>query len=120
LALTDNNENNYIRFFEDTISSGCVWGLQSDEGWAQCESNKFKDAVVIPFWSQPEYVEPHREGEWENYEVVAIDLEEFMDDWLTGMHQDVILAGINWGDGLDGEDYEPLDILIEYERALAH
>jgi hypothetical protein len=46
-------------------------------------------------------------------------LEEFLDDWLTGMHEDVLLVGVNWGESLEGEDFEPLDILHEFEKALS-
>jgi hypothetical protein len=119
VLLTDNNENNYTQFFTDAISMGCVWGLESEEGWAQCESEKYKDTPVIPFWSQPEYAECHRKNEWAKYQVVAISLEEFLDDWLTGMHEDVLLVGVNWGESLEGEDFEPLDILHEFEKALS-
>jgi hypothetical protein len=118
LTLKSDSQKNYIQFFEDSISMGFIWGLQSEEGWAQCESNKFKDAIVMPFWSQAEYAKNHCSGEWSNYEAIAIDLEEFLDDWLTGMHEDVILVGVNWDENLEGEDYEPLDILYEYEKAL--
>ena len=116
--LTDNKEDNYIQFFEEAIDTGCVWGLQSHEGWAQCASEKYADTPVIPFWSQPEYADTHRQDDWQHYDVTAIALEEFLDDWLMGMHKDVILVGINWNENLEGEDFEPLDILSEFEKAL--
>ncbi len=118
--MTDSHLDNYRQFFVDAVNTGCVWGLQSNQGWAQCDSEKYKDTLVIPFWSQPEYVEPHRQDEWSEYDIVAISLEEFLDDWLTGMHEDVLLVGINWDDDLNGDDYEPLDILYEFEQALAN
>ncbi|MBX2809221.1 MAG: DUF2750 domain-containing protein [Cellvibrionaceae bacterium] len=97
---------------------GCLWGLESAEGWAQCASEKHADTVVMPFWSQPEYAEIHRCDQWQDYRVTAIALEEFLDDWLLGMHKDVVLVGINWNAQLEGEEYEPLDILHEFEQAL--
>ena len=116
--LTDHQEKNDAQFFTDAIATGCIWGLQNEEGWAQCESKRYPQTLVMPFWSQPEYAQIHQQDEWSNYQVVAISLEEFLDDWLTGMHQDVILVGINWNDQLYGEDYEPLDILSEFENLL--
>jgi hypothetical protein len=116
--LTDDMNSNYHLFFNDAANTGCVWGLQDDEGWAQCGSEKYAETTVIPFWSQPEYAEIHRKDDWAGYHVVAISLEEFLDDWLTGMHEDVLLVGINWNDDLEGEDHEPLDILHEFEQAL--
>ncbi|ODS22556.1 hypothetical protein AB835_13480 [Candidatus Endobugula sertula] len=113
--LSNDHEDNYHRFFEEAMNMGCIWSLQHDEGWALCASEKYKQADVIPFWSQPEFAECHIQGDWQEYKVVAISLEEFMDDWLTGMHTDIILVGINWDAELKGEEYEPLDVLHTFE-----
>lgn len=115
-ALSNDSEQNYHQFFEDAINMGCVWSLQGEEGWALCASQKYSQVDVIPFWSQPEFAQCHIKDDWQHYEVVAIALEEFMDDWLTGMHKDVVLAGINWNQDLEGEEYEPLDILHMFEN----
>lgn len=117
--LTQNTDENYRLFFNEAVNTGCVWALQSETGWGQCASEKYSESTVIPFWSQPEYAEAHQQDEWADYEVVAISLEEFLDDWLTGMHEDVLLVGINWNEALEGEEYEPLDILHEFEHALS-
>jgi hypothetical protein len=116
LALGKNSEQNYHQFFEDAINTGCVWALQGGDGWALCASEQYAQAEVIPFWSQPEFAQCHIKGDWQHYEVVPIALEEFMDDWLTGMHKDIVLAGINWNKNLEGEEYEPLDILHMFEN----
>jgi hypothetical protein len=34
------------------------------------------------------------------------------------MHEDVILIGINWDENLEGEEYEPLDLLQEFEEEM--
>jgi hypothetical protein len=49
---------------------------------------------------------------------VAIDLEEFLDDWLPGMHNDVLMVGVNWNADLEGQEMEPLDLLEEFESEL--
>ncbi len=116
--LTNNKEDNYQRFFEDAFAAGCLWSLQNDEGWAQCESDKWSNSVVIPFWSQSEYAEYHCVEDWVGYQVIAIDLDEFLEDWLIGMHEDAILVGVNWDQNLEGEEHEPLDILHVFEQAL--
>jgi hypothetical protein len=50
---------------------------------------------------------------------MAIELEEFLEDWLTGMHEEVVLAGINWNEELEGVEIEPLDLLEEFDQELA-
>ena len=119
--LTTDADNNYERFLADAIATGCLWGLQNNsEGWALCASGKYKDTQVLPFWSQPEYAEIHcQEGEWADYEPMAIALDEFLDDWLPGMHEDVLLVGINWDAELTGNEYEPLDLLEAFEQVLS-
>jgi hypothetical protein len=117
IVLSNNHEENYHLFFEDAINTGCVWGLQHvDESWALSASEKNAETNVMPFWSQPEYAQCHAVDDWADHQAVAISLEEFMDDWLTGMHDDVVLVGINWDAQLDGKEYEPLDILDTFEN----
>ncbi|WP_250459261.1 DUF2750 domain-containing protein [Microbulbifer litoralis] len=116
--LSNDFEDNCARFLPESAGQGCVWALEGDEGFALCESEKYPQTEVMPFWSRREFAEIHTDGDWADYRVVAIDLEEFMDDWLTGMHEDVILVGINWNGELEGVELEPLDLLEQLEQEL--
>ncbi len=113
--LTDDAEHNFQLFFEDALATGCIWGLQSPDGWALCASERYQNSEVMPFWSQPEYAQIHCVDDWQHYEVVPVSLEEWLDEWLPGMHDDVILVGVNWNEALEGLEVEPLDILQEFE-----
>ncbi|MCO1334629.1 DUF2750 domain-containing protein [Microbulbifer sp. OS29] len=117
-TLTDNFEDNCARFLPEAVDLGCVWALQGSEGFALCESEKHADTEVMPFWSQKEFAQAHCQGDWAGYEPAPIDLEEFMDDWLTGMHDDVLLVGLNWNAELEGVELEPLDLLEQLEQEL--
>ncbi|MEJ2416417.1 MAG: DUF2750 domain-containing protein [Exilibacterium sp.] len=116
--LSENVEENYDRFILEAIETGCVWGLEGPEGWALCASEKYRDTEVMPFWSQPEFARRHSVDEWAEYEPVAIDLEELIDDWLPGMHKDVYLVGVNWDEDMEGDEVEPLDLLHDIEAEL--
>lgn len=118
-TLSTNTEENYERFFSEAIACGCVWGLEGPEGWALCESEQYEETQVMPFWSQPEFAELHCQGEWADYKVVPVSLEEFLEDWLPGMHQDVFLVGVNWDAELEGREEEPLDVLAEFDEELS-
>jgi len=48
---------------------------------------------------------------------VPISLEELIDDWLPGMHGDLILVGVNWNEALEGTEIEPLDLVEEIDKA---
>jgi hypothetical protein len=73
---------------------------------------------VIPFWSAQQLASQLCNDEWSVYKPVAIAMEEFLDDWLIGMHEDVHRAGINWDEDLKGSEMEPLDLLEEFESEL--
>lgn len=116
--LSDNFEENLQRFLTEAADCGCVWGLESDDGWALAPSEKYSETEVMPFWSQPEFAQAHCQEEWQAYRVVPVSLEEFLEDWLPGMHEDVYLLGINWNQDLEGLEVEPLDLLKEFEQVL--
>lgn len=112
-------ETDYLLpFLTQAVDTGCIWGLFGEQGWAQCASDQYESSLVMPFWSQPELADHHKSGEWANYEVTPISLEEFLDDWLIGMHSDELLVGVNWDENLEGEEWEPLDMLQEFEAVL--
>ncbi len=118
LPLSNDLEENYDRFIVEAIECGCVWGLENEDGWALSDSDTHRDASVMPFWSQPEYAQQHCVEEWADYKVIPISLEELLDDWLPGMHEDVILVGVNFNGEMEGLEKEPLDLLGDFEAQL--
>ncbi|CAI8318206.1 MAG: Uncharacterised protein [Porticoccaceae bacterium UBA1117] len=117
--LSDNLQENFDRLIVECLEQGCVWGLQdSTENWALVGSTDHDDIDVIPFWSSKLLAEALCVGEWDVYKPVAIEMEEFLDDWLPGMHSDVLLVGVNWNVDLEGAEIEPLDLLEEFEAEL--
>lgn len=116
--LASDEDENFDRFVIETIATGCVWGLEGPEGWALCPSEKNTETDVMPFWSQPQFAEVHCVDDWSDYKAVAVSLEEFLDDWLPGMHDDVFLVGVNWDSEMEGDEVEPLDLLSEIEGEL--
>ena len=116
--LSNNIEENFDRFIVEALETGCVWGLQGPDGWALCPSEKYKTTDAMPFWSQPEFAKSHCAGEWQHYRAVAVATDEFIEEWLPGMHEDVFLVGVNWNEELEGAEVEPLDLLAEFENEL--
>ena len=113
--LAPDPEENFDRFIVECLETGCVWGLEGPEGWALCPSEQYNETEVIPFWSQREFAQALCDGEWSVYKPIPISLEEFIDDWLPGMHDDVFLVGVNWDEELDGIEIEPLDLIEEFD-----
>lgn len=103
---------NKDRFVRRVLESGHVWGLRSDDGWANCPSNQ-NDADVLLFWSDEAYARRLAEKEWVAYIPTRIDLPSFIQNWLVGMHQDMVLAGVNFNSDLAGLEIDPLDLAKE-------
>jgi Protein of unknown function (DUF2750) len=116
--LGDDPAENLDRFIVESMERGCVWGLQGSDGWALSESETRDGVDVMPFWSQEHFAQMHCQDDWEDYHSVAIELEEFLEDWLPGMHEDVMLVGVNWNAELEGDELEPLDLLEEFEEEI--
>lgn len=117
-ALSDDSGENLDRFIVEAIASSCIWGLQGPEGWALCASEKYDGSDVMPLWSSESFARVHCVDDWQNYQPIAIELEEFLEDWLPGMHEDVLLVGVNWNSELEGDEMEPIDLLEEFEQEL--
>ena len=118
-SLTEQDTESLDRFVVEAIEQGCIWGLEGPDGWALCGSEKYEDTDVMPFWSQEELARVHCQDDWKHYKPVAVELGEFLEDWLPGMHNDVVLVGINWDEELEGVEIEPLDLLEEFDQELA-
>ncbi|MCP5142486.1 MAG: DUF2750 domain-containing protein [Chromatiales bacterium] len=84
----------------------CLWGLESADGFAVCESGLAPGTGVMPFWSGEELATRHAVGEWSGYRAVAIDLDEFLEHWTLGLAGDGYLVGIEWDASLEGAEVE--------------
>lgn len=116
--LSDDPAENYDRFIVEAVEEGLVYGLEGPEGWALCPSEKYESSEVLPLWSSREFAAVHCREEWADYQPLPIDLEELLDDWLPGMHDDELLVGVNWDENLEGEEFEPMDLLDELEQEM--
>ena len=115
MNLEANSEVRYKRFIKTVLETHEVWGLESEEGWAICESSEYEDCQVMPFFSHEAYAKALAKEEWSHYKPSKIDLDTFMDVWLKGMHEDEVLVGINWVNMI-GTEVEPIDLAQELTK----
>jgi len=108
LQDTAESQANHRRFIRRVKSSHQVWGLRLKEGgWASCPSNDHEEKTVICFWSDKAYAARHANESWADYEPTPIELDTFINHWLTGMDQDGVLVGTNWDANLCGLEIDP-------------
>lgn len=115
--LSPDMDVNYQRFLAEALATGCVWALEGENGWVLTPSVHNQDLMAMPLWSQPEFAQRHCTQEWSGSRAVPISVEELMDDWLPGMHQDQCMVVINLNDEMQGHEIEPLDLCSDVEDA---
>lgn len=116
LGLAADNENRYKIFLKTIHETETVWGLKSDNGWIITESTEVENADVMPFWSHKAYAKALAVEEWAEYIPTEINVDQFINSWLKGMHNDSILVGINWNQNLIGKEMEPLELAIKLDE----
>jgi hypothetical protein len=81
----------YEYFIKKVVDSEEVWGLYND-GWATAQDEEGK--MLIPFFPKKEFAEFFGKNEWLGCKAKLIDLDYFIDKWLTGMKKDGIKPSI--------------------------
>lgn len=116
-ALSQDIEHNYQLFLNMSVDSGLVWALvtsdDDDAEFAMCESEEQPDKAVLIVFSNQEYAREVCTEDWSVYQPRAIDLDDFIDNWLPGMQKDGLLVGVNWTQDLIGAEVEPLDLSLD-------
>ncbi|MDO8909271.1 MAG: DUF2750 domain-containing protein [Pseudohongiella sp.] len=119
-SLGDNEDANYELFLTQVQQTGLVWGLYGEDGWAICPSVEFEDTEVFPFWSDERYAAALCTEEWEAYAPKSISIDDFMTEWLPGIHEDNAMVGPNWDTEMSGLEVEPADLAAELSGPTEH
>lgn len=97
-------------FAASTQQNNQVWGLRGEDGWAVCDSIEFEETDVLPFFSTEAAALKLCVDEWQAYTPASFSLEEFLEDWLPGMHEDHVMVGIQWDNDQEDAEFEPADV----------
>lgn len=105
------SEQEIDQFVAQALKAREVWALQyPDGGFAICPSNDFDEVDVYVVWSNEADAKACCEDDWKNLVPVAIDLDEFVEDWLPGMYEDGLLVGPDWDSELAGPEIAALEL----------
>jgi hypothetical protein len=99
-------------FVHRAIATGSVWGLY-DKTWARSMSAAGREA--LPLWPARELAARCVAGAWRTFAPRAIDLQALLEQWLTGMQEDGIVAVVTPTPSDHGVLVEP-DVLAEALR----
>lgn len=107
----DQTQQDTQRFVTTVVDANQLWGLQSPEGdWAICDSIEYEDTEVYIFFSDQARAQKLCSDDWVKYKPAVISLDDFLNKWLGGMHDDEHLVGLNWDAELVGNELEPGDL----------
>jgi hypothetical protein len=106
------------RFVKKVCETKIVFGLKDNEGFATSSSNEFDDedgnsVQLICFWAESALANSCRKSDWENYELVELSLEEFIENWCVGLYNDGLLVGTSFDQNMFGYEVEPLELILE-------
>ena len=103
-------------FIQPVLENSQVWGLKGEDGWCICDSIEFEETDVMPFFTSKAEAAKLCNAEWQAYTPESINLEEFIEDWLPGMHEDNVMVGIQWNADLEGPELEPAEIAALFSQ----
>ncbi|MCW3167865.1 DUF2750 domain-containing protein [Chryseobacterium sp. 09-1422] len=84
-------DEKYEYFIRKVADFELIWGLNSD-GWALYGDSKGNR--VLPLWPEKEFAEVCAVDEWKDYIPEAIELENFLHKWVSGMTNDNTLISV--------------------------
>lgn len=113
LPESNHPESLYESFIKKVVANDEVWGLEGEEGLAISSSSDNEEQDVIPFWSDETLAASVAADDWAAFKPSSMSLAEFLENWLTGMHNDELLAGTDWDASLSGKEVEPLVLALD-------
>ena len=99
-------------FRREASREGRVFSIRDEVGFpvpADADGDR-----ALPFWSKSSRAERviGQVAAYRGFEVVEIDLDDWLTRWLPGLHRDGYLVGINWsGARATGFDMPPAHVI---------
>ncbi len=99
----------FTKFIAQLTEENKLWALQNEAGdWVVCDSAEFEDADVMPVWADAETATSFCVDEWQTYSAAAIDLEDFLEDWISDLNEDGVLIGVDWQVDAEGIELDAI------------
>jgi Protein of unknown function (DUF2750) len=90
LELPGNQRYGY--FVKRAASHGELWGLRGEGGWVVAEDD---EAVPhFPVWPHPRFAEACAAGPWAGERPAAIDIDEWVEAWLSNLERDRLRVAV--------------------------
>lgn len=104
-------------FRREVPQEGRVWSIRDSRGFpAPADADGIR---AMPFWSKESRAKRvvTAVGAYSGFDVVAIPVADWLDNWLPGLQRDGLLVGVNWaGSGAVGFDMPPTTVAAWFEE----
>lgn len=105
-------------FVKKIVATKTVYSLENEEGFATSYSNEYEHedgepVEIICFWSEKAYAETCAKDVWEGYNLAELPLEDFIENWCSGMYEDNLLVGTEFDSNMFGQETEPLELILQ-------
>lgn len=113
------NDPHYQEFVQRLVQTRSVFTLQDHEDYfAECPSESYNNDLGEPesvycFWDTAEAAHACQQEEWANYQIVEMNLADFMYETLIEMDGDQHLVGVSFDAELRGVEIEPIELLAD-------
>lgn len=103
-------------FLTEILRTQKIYLLEDKNGIAYSDSiffnlDKGSPVPVICFWSNLKDAEKAKIVNWKNYTIEEICLATFIEDFLVQIYNDSLIAGLNFNDGMEGFEADPLNLI---------
>jgi hypothetical protein len=82
-VLATDGPTRYAHFVKQVADSEQVWGLRTEEGWVSVGDDDGNS--MLPVWPHPDYAAACAVDEWDDAQPSAIDLDDWLDEWLVNL-----------------------------------
>lgn len=114
--LSMDGQSRYNYFVEKVADFKVVWSLKST-GWVLVADAEGR--IAAPFWPESEFAQLCAKGEFADAKADSVDLEAFVDRWLTGLEKDQRLVAVFPTPNDRGVVVAPNQLLVDLRNAMA-
>lgn len=106
------------KFIKKVCETNIVYGLENEYGFATSGSNEYEDeegepTEIICFWSEELLAKVCAKNEWKEYKPALVNLNDFIENWCIGIHNDGLLIGTNFDHHMFGNEIEGYNLILE-------
>ena len=116
-VLATDGPTRYSHFVKQVADAEQVWGLRTPDGWVAMGDDE--GSSMFPVWPHAEYAQLLAMDDWSNAVPTAIDVEDFVEEWLANLADEGDKVAVFPTPGGKGVPVDPLELQAHLREELA-